>query len=241
MIEIPVQNMSGSQVDALQLDESLLGDEVRPALLKQAYVRFHANRRQGTSATRSRGRTEGSNRKLYRQKGTGNARRGAIRTNIMRGGGVAFGKQPKSWRQGMPKKMRRLANRNALLAKAVDQEIRVVDRIEFPDEKPSTRQFKALLDALEIDRSCLVALSSLQGPEARSARNLEDCTLTLVERLNAFDLLNHRYLLVEADPLREWMDRARPAVEEIRTPQAEAVATGVGETSSGASITEEVS
>ena len=119
MIEIPVHNAKGKQVDSLQIDERLLGGELRPVLLKQAYVHFHANRRQGSAATRNRSQVEGSTRKLYRQKGTGNARRGPSGTNIMRGGGHAFAKKAKSWRQQMPKKMRRLANRNALLAKAV--------------------------------------------------------------------------------------------------------------------------
>src|SRR6185369_10017170 len=98
MIEIPVLNSSGQQVGALKVDEKVLGGEVRHALLKQAYVRLHANRRQGTSATKNRALVEGSTRKLYKQKHTGNARRGSIRTNIMRGGGVAHAKKPHSWR-----------------------------------------------------------------------------------------------------------------------------------------------
>ena len=131
MIEIPVHNMAGEQVDSLKIDEQSLGGEVRPVLLKQAYVRCHANRRQGSAHTRNRSEKIGSNHKLYRQKGTGNARRGNLRTNIMRGGGNAFGKKPKSWRLGMPKKMRRLAGRNAMLAKAVDGEIKIVDQLQF--------------------------------------------------------------------------------------------------------------
>jgi large subunit ribosomal protein L4 len=205
MIQIPVHNSSGEQIDTLELDEGLLGGEVRPALLKQAYTRYHANRRQGTAATRTRGLVEGSTRKLYRQKGTGNARRGAIRTNIMRGGGVAFGKRPKDWRQDMPAKMRRLANRNALLAKAVDGEVKIVD--QYGIESPSTRRFADLLAKLGIDRSCLVALSDTRGPEGRSARNLPDISLSLVDRLNVYDMLSHRYLLVEKQALLDWIER----------------------------------
>ncbi|MCC7204624.1 MAG: 50S ribosomal protein L4, partial [Phycisphaeraceae bacterium] len=85
MIEIPVHNQDGKQVSTLKVDEQLLGGEVRHALLKQAYVAMHANRRLGTSVTKNRSMVEGSTRKLYKQKGTGNARRGAVRTNIMKG------------------------------------------------------------------------------------------------------------------------------------------------------------
>ena len=119
MIKLPVYNTTGKQVETLAIDEALLGAEVRPGLLKQAYVMFHANRRQGSAKTRSRGMVDGSTRKIFRQKGTGNARMGTRRTGIRRGGGVIFAKSRTraDFRQRMPKKMRQLANRNALLAK----------------------------------------------------------------------------------------------------------------------------
>lgn len=206
MIEIPVHNIQGKQIDTLQIDEQHLGGEVRASLLKQAFVRQHANRRQGSANTRSRSDVEGSTRKLYKQKGTGNARRGPAGTNIMRGGGHTFAKSPKSWRKGMPDKMRRLANRNALLSKVVDGEVKLIDSFGF--DKPSTKQFAGLLDALNIDRTCLVAVAQSGGPEASSAANLPHIHLTLIDRLNAFDLLNHRYLLTDKDTLAGWISRA---------------------------------
>jgi len=206
MIEIPVHNAQGQQVSTLQVDEQLLGGEVRPELLKQAYVRYHANARQGSAKTRTRSEVEGSTKKLYRQKGTGNARRGDRKTNILRGGGHAHAKQPKSWRKDMPVKMRRLANRNAILAKAVDGEIKLIDKLAF--DKPSTKNFTLLLDSLKIDRSCLFALASTAIPEARSARNIPTVSLTQIDRLNAFDLLNHRYLLVERSAFEAYLARA---------------------------------
>lgn len=204
MIEIPVHNMAGEQVDSLKIDEQSLGGEVHPVLLKQAYVRYHANRRQGSAHTRNRSEKIGSNHKLYRQKGTGNARRGNLRTNIMRGGGNAFGKKPKSWRLGMPKKMRRLAGRNAMLAKAVDGEIKIVDQLQF--KKPSTKEFSQLLGKLTIDRSCLVALSNTTDSTALSAGNLENINMIRIDQLNVFDLLNHRFLLVDRPSLESWLD-----------------------------------
>ena len=209
MIEIPVHNLDGKQVDTLQLDEQTLGGEVRHALLKQAYVRLHANQRQGAVRTKNRSDTAYSTRKLYRQKGTGNARRGSAGTNIMKHGGMAFAKRPKSWRLGMPHKMRKLANRNALLAKAVDQEIKVVDKIDL--DKPSTKQFTGILEKLKIDRTCLLAVSQTKSNEARSARNISSVSVTPVNNLNVFDLLNHRYLLVEKAALESWLSGGKEA------------------------------
>ncbi|MFG0330772.1 MAG: 50S ribosomal protein L4 [Phycisphaerales bacterium] len=197
MIELPVYNQQGEQVDTYQLDEQKLGGEVRYALLKQAYVRQHANRRQGSARTKSRGLVEGSTRKLYKQKGTGRARMGTVRTNIRRGGGVAFAKTKKreSYRLDMPRKMRRLANRNAVLAKAVDQEIKVIDALDF--DAPKTSVFRKLLAAVGVDRSCLLALDASNLNGALSARNLDGVDSIRWEQLNAFELLNHRYLVID--------------------------------------------
>lgn len=219
MIQIPVYNAAGQQVDALAIDEALLGGQVQPGLIKQAYVRLHANRRQGTVKTKARHDVAGSTRKLYKQKHTGNARRGAIRTAIMKGGGRGHGKVPHSWRKGMPDKMRRLANRNALLAKAVDGEIKLLDSFGGYD-KPSTRQFSKMLDSLKIERTCLVAVSDTRGAQAKSAANLENVSITHIDRLNVFDLLNHRYLLAEKAALAGWLDRAKARVSDAPADQA---------------------
>ena len=215
MIEIPVHDIQGKQIDTLQVDEALLGGEVRHALLKQAYVRFHANRRQGTASTRSRADTSYSTRKMYKQKGTGSARRGTAGTNIMYHGGHTFAKSVRSFRQDMPKKMRRLANRNALLAKAVDGEIKIVDSLSF--EKPSTKVFSQLLSALNINRTCLVALSSTTSTEAESARNVEHVSVTNAELLNAFDVLNHRFLLIDKATMQSVIDKAQGKVNPVST------------------------
>lgn len=205
MIDITVHNQAGEEVGKIQVDEQKLGGEVRHGLLKQAYVRYHANRRQGSAKTKTRSETSYSTRKLYKQKGTGNARRGAAGTNLMRHGGHGFAKKPHSWRKDMPTKMRRLANRNAVLAKAIDGEIKIVDKLAF--DKPSTKSFSNLLTSLKIDRTCLVALPSTSGHEATSARNLEHVNVTQIDRLNAFDLLNHRYLLVDKEAFQAYLGR----------------------------------
>ena len=222
MIEIPVHNLTGDKVDSISVDEQLLGGEVRHTLLKQAFVRYHANRRLGTASTKSRADVAHSRRKLYKQKGTGNARRGDANANILRGGGRAFAKSQRSFRQDMPAKMRRLANRNALLAKLVDNEVLIVDSFKF--EKPSTSQFNSMLRALEINRTCLVALGDTRGPEARSAKNIEDVTLTLIDRLNAFDLLNHRFLVTDKASFEGYIEKITAQAKAKKSASADAVA-----------------
>jgi len=219
MIDIPVYDKEGKQVGAVQVDEALLGGKVLPALLKQAYVRIHANKRLGTVKTKARHDVEGSTRKLYKQKHTGNARRGAIRTTLMKGGGRGHGKVPHSWRKDMPIKMRRLANRNALLAKAIDGEIKLVEALPTA-EKPSTKQFSQLLSNLKIDRSVLLALSDTRTHQAKSAANLETVSLTQIDRLNVFDLLNHRYLLVEKPAFEGYLQKATAGVKAATSQEA---------------------
>jgi len=206
MIELPIYNREGKQVDTLHIDEATLGAEVKPTLLKQAYVMFHSNRRQGSARTKSRGMVEGSTRKIYKQKGTGNARMGQVRSNIRKGGGVTFAKTRThdNFRKDMPKKMRQLANRNALLAKLIDGEVKCIVDLDF--ENPKTREFKAILDAVGIDRSCLVAVDSENRNAAVSARNIENVDTIRVDQLNVFELLNHRYLVVDKAAIESFLD-----------------------------------
>src|SRR3954451_14979326 len=137
MIEVPIYNQSGQEVEKFQVDEAKLGGEVRTNLLKQALVMYHANKRQGTSRTLARGEVEGSTRKIYRQKGTGNARQGSIRQPVRVGGGHAKNKRPKDWRQALPKKARRLARDSALLARLKAKDVLVVDKVAL--EQPKTK------------------------------------------------------------------------------------------------------
>jgi len=206
MIELPIYDKKGKQVDTLNIDEAMLGSEVRPTLLKQAYVMFHSNRRQGSARTKSRGMVEGSTRKIYNQQGTGNARMGQVRSNIRKGGGVTFAKTRthEHFRKDMPKKMRQLANRNALLAKLVDGEVKCIVDLDFA--KPKTTDFKAILDAVGIDRSCLVAVDSENRNAAVSARNIEHVDTIRVDQLNVFELLNHRYLVVDKSSMEAFLD-----------------------------------
>lgn len=204
-MDVPVYNMTGQQVAAIAVDEASLGGTVNPALIKQAFVRYHANKRQGSARTKSRGMVEGSTRKLYKQKGTGRARMGTIRTPIRRGGGVTFAKtrSRESYHQDMPVKMRRKANRNALLSKLIDGEVRVLDSMVFTE--PKTRAFEQLLEAIKIDRSCLVAIDPANKNARLSARNVESVDTIPPAQLTCYEMLNHRYLVISREDLEAWL------------------------------------
>jgi large subunit ribosomal protein L4 len=201
MIEVSVYNLSGEELEKIQVDEAKLGGEVRKELLKQALVMYHANQRQGSAQTLARGEVAGSTRKIFRQKGTGNARQGTIRQPVRKGGGHAKQKRPKDWRQAMPKKQRRLARDSALLSKFQSNDVRVVDQIAL--ESPKTKPIAAMFKALGIDRTCLLAVDGRNEVLEKSARNIDRTTLTTVEQLNAWDLLRNRTLLLTKDGLEK--------------------------------------
>ncbi len=204
MIDVPIYNQEGQKVSTFQVDEQKLGGKVRNALLKQALVMYHANLRQGTVRTLARGEVAGSTRKMFRQKGTGNARTGGIRNPIKKGGGHAKQKRPKDWRLDMPKKQRRLARDSAILAKIQSNDIRVVDQIAL--EQPKTKTVVNLFKALGIDRSCLLAINGRNEVLQKSARNIDRTTVTSVDQLNAWDLLRTRTLLVTRDGLEKILE-----------------------------------
>lgn len=194
MIEVPVFNQAGEEIEKFQLDEAKLGGEVRRNLLKQAIVYYHANQRQGTVRTQARGEVAGSTRKLFRQKGTGNARTGGIRNPVKKGGGHAKQKRTKDWRQGLPKKARQLATKNAILSKIQSNDIRVISEIKL--DGPKTKDVAAMYKALKLDRSVLMAVNGKDKNLEKSARNIHRTTLTTVSQLNAWEILRSRTLLV---------------------------------------------
>lgn len=197
MINLAVYNVNGHEVDRLKVDEAILGGSVRHALLKQAIVMYHANKRVGTAATKSRSMVAGSSRKLFRQKGTGNARVGNIRTGKRRGGGMTFAKSPREFRQRMPKKQKRLARDSAILAKLISENVVVVDGLKF--DKPKTKEFMNVLANLKIDRSCLVTMDSVDENALKSARNVPRVAIMPVSELNAFEICSHSKLLFTKD------------------------------------------
>jgi large subunit ribosomal protein L4 len=207
MIELSVYNTSGQQVDTLRVDESVLGGCIRYALLKQAIVMYHANKRVGTATTKSRGVVAGSTKKVYRQKGTGNARMGPRRAGGKRvGGGMTFAKKPRDFSQRMPKKQRQLARDSAVLAKLRSNSVVIVDGLNF--EKPQTREFAGLLKNLKIDQSCLVAVGDYDLNVHKSARNIRKVDVLPVADLNAAAIVNHKQMLFTKDAIVSFLDRS---------------------------------
>lgn len=205
MIELAVYSSEGKQVERLSVDETVLGQTVRYSLLKQALVMYHANKRVGTSTTRSRGMVKGSTRKLFRQKGTGNARVGNQRTGKRVGGGVTFAKQVRDFRQSMPKKQRRTARDSAVLAKLKSRNVVVIDELTL--NEPKTKAVSGILSKLGIERSCLVATKDLDQNVVKSFRNLQRVAVMPWRQLNAGDICGHEKVLFTKEALLAFLDR----------------------------------
>jgi large subunit ribosomal protein L4 len=204
MIDVKVYNREGKELETVQVDETLFGGTVRHPLLKQAIVMYHANKRIGTAATKSRGLVEGSTRKLYKQKGTGNARAGTVRTPVRVGGGVAFAKAVRDFSKGMPKKQRRMACDSALLAKMQGDRLVVVDELNF--DAPKTKEFARVLGNLKIDRSCLVTINRQDANLYKSARNVPRVDVRMVSDLNAGDICNKQKVLFTKEAFLSLLD-----------------------------------
>jgi large subunit ribosomal protein L4 len=201
MIDLPIYNQTGQEVERVQIDEAKFGGEVNAALLKQAVVMYHSNQRQGTHRTLNRGEVEGSTRKIYRQKGTGNARMGPVRNPVRVKGGHAKQRLPKDWRKDMPKKMKQKATRHAILAKLQSNDVRVLDDLKLAEAK--TKEVAKVFKALGLDRSVLLALAGHDQTLERCSRNIDRASVTTVKQLNAFDILQKRTLLLTKAGLQQ--------------------------------------
>lgn len=205
MIDLAVYNREGQEVDRMKVDEAVFGTFVRHALIKQAIVMYHANTHVGTAATKSRGMVEGSTKKLYKQKGTGNARVGNARTGKRVGGGVTFAKSARDFGKDMPKKQKQLARDSAVLAKLKSNNVVVVQELGF--EKAKTKDFVNILNNLKIERSCLVATNTQDMNLCKSARNVPQVAVVGVADLNAGDICKYRKLLFTKEALMQLINK----------------------------------
>jgi large subunit ribosomal protein L4 len=195
-----VFNLAGEVVGDIEISDRVFAAPFNEDVVHQAVLRQQANARQGTHSTLTRGVVGGSTKKLYRQKGTGNARAGSIRSPLRRGGGIVFGPHPRDYRQAMPKKMRQAALRCALSAKVTDGELKILDALKF--DEPKTRQMSGVLDALNIEDTALVVTSQAQTNVVKSARNIPGIKTLPADLLNVVDILGHRTLVMEVDAVR---------------------------------------
>lgn len=199
-MQVPVYSLDGEVVKNIEVSDYVFGAPFNEAVVHQAMVRQRANARQGTASTKTRSEVSGSTRKMYRQKHTGNARAGSRRSPLRRGGGVTFGPKPRSYRQAMPKKMRQLAIRCGLSAKARDEELKVLEQLVF--EEPRTREMAKILLALGVDSSALIVTGEVEEKVVKSARNLKGVKTTPAGLINVVDLLSHKALLMTEDAVR---------------------------------------
>ena len=169
-MEVPVYNLTREVVKHIEISDDVFGVPFNQAVVHQAMVRQRANARQGTASTKTRSEVSGSSGKLFRQKGTGLARAGSRRSPLRRGGGIIFGPRPRSYRQAMPKKMRQLALRCVLSAKAGDGELIVLEQLKLEESK--TREMARILSTLGVDSSALIITAEPEEGVVKSARNL---------------------------------------------------------------------
>jgi len=204
---LPVYDSSGAEVSKYEIDLDQLAPQINRQLLHDVVVMYQANRRQGSAHTRSRGAVSGSSQKMYRQKGTGNARAGAIRSGIRRGGGHIFAKTARDYSYRLPRKAIKAATRMAIASKIHDDQITVIDELAF--EEPKTGKMAGILKVLGLaDRTTLVATEAHDGTVYKSARNIAGVTVSPVSDLNALNVLAPRHILITKGALDRLQDQA---------------------------------
>ncbi len=192
---VDVYSLSGKKVDKFKLDANVFSQVVNKPLLHQAIVMYNANKRQGTASTKTRDMARGGGKKPWRQKGTGRARVGSIRSPLWRGGGVVFGPHPRDFSYSLPKKMRRLALISSLSAKTKDNQIVVLEK-DPSLKKPQTKDIAKILTALKsYNKKILFLCSGRDQNLIRSCRNIENLTLKLCCDFNAYDVISNSRVL----------------------------------------------
>ncbi len=207
MVSLPVYDRTGAEVGKYEIDSFVLASRINKQLLHDAVVMYESNLRQGSAKTKSRAEVAGSTKKMYRQKGTGNARAGSRRSGIRRGGGHIHAKRPRSWVFRLPRKALQLATRMALASKIRDHQITLIDELSF--EQPATRQMAEILKSLKCDgKTLLVATASHDENVYKSARNIAGVTVSPAADLNARSVLAPRHVLMTTAALDVVKQRA---------------------------------
>ncbi|WP_054704927.1 50S ribosomal protein L4 [Bacillus sp. JCM 19041] len=201
MPKVTVFNQTGSEVGDIELADAVFGIEPNKSVLHDAVVMQQASLRQGTHKTKGRSEVRGGGRKPWRQKGTGRARQGSIRSPQWVGGGVVFGPTPRSYSFKLPKKVRRLAIKSALSSKVQGSELVVLDSLQF--EAIKTKTMKDVLASLSVDSKALVVTADYNENVALSARNLPGVTFLTADSVNVLDLLKHDKLVITKDAVEK--------------------------------------
>lgn len=197
MPKVALYDMSGAQVGELELNDKVFGIEPNEAVMSD-FVRMQlANKRVGTSSTKTRAEVSGGGKKPWRQKGTGRARVGSTRNPVWTGGGVVFGPKPRDYSYRLPRKVRRLAMKSALSSKVLDNNIIVVDELKF--DEPKTRLMVETLQSLNSGKKTLVVTADGDANVTKSARNIPGVKPLRVDFINVYDLLKYDTLLITRD------------------------------------------
>lgn len=196
MPTVALYNISGEQIGELALKDEIFGVEVHESVLHDAVVMQLASRRLGTHDTKTRSEVSGGGRKPWRQKGTGRARHGTIRSPIWRGGGIVFGPHPRDYGYSLPKKVRRLALRSALSVKVNSGDIMILDELKL--DQPKTRDMARILNNLKVDDALLVTADKDESVE-KSARNIPNIKPLIATGLNVYDILAYNKLVMTRD------------------------------------------
>ncbi|QDT37523.1 50S ribosomal protein L4 [Stratiformator vulcanicus] len=215
-IKVPVKTASGGDAGSYEFASTDLAAGINKQLLHDVVVMYLANKRLGSAQTKSRGMVAGSKKKMYRQKGTGNARAGSKRSPIRKGGGHTFAKVPRDFSYRLPKKAVRLATRMALLSKFIDDQATVIE--DLPCSEYKTKTVTAALEALGLsEKSCLLVIGSHDPVLWGSARNIATLETSPACDLNAYDLLRQRNLLITSDALDRMLGKKPLRDEEAQT------------------------
>jgi large subunit ribosomal protein L4 len=199
-VQVPVYSLNGEVVDQIELSQAIFALPFNEAVVHQAMTRQLADRRQGTASTKTRGEVIGSTRKLYSQKHTGRARRGDVKSPLLRGGGVVFGPKPRTYRQSMPKKMRKLALKCLLSAKVREGNIKLIQELDF--KGPKTKDMINVLSSLGIDSSTLILTAQSTPNVVKSAANLPEVKVLPSALVNVLDLLSYEMLVATVPAIR---------------------------------------
>ncbi|RKD22704.1 50S ribosomal protein L4 [Ammoniphilus oxalaticus] len=197
MPKVALYNQSGAQVGEIELAEAIFGIEPNQNVLHDAIVMQQASLRQGTHDTKVRSEVRGGGRKPWRQKGTGRARHGSIRSPQWVGGGVVFGPTPRSYAYKLPKKVRRLALKSALSSKVQSNELLVLEGLQF--DEPKTKEMVQVLKGLNLNQKTLVVTDSYEENVVKSARNIPGVKFVTAEGINVLDLIKHDKLVITKD------------------------------------------
>ena len=194
MPKVSLYKQDGSTAGDFELNESIFGIEPNNAVMFEAVVMQRASLRQGSHKVKNRSEVRGGGRKPWRQKGTGRARQGSIRSPQWRGGGVVFGPTPRSYSYKLPKKVRRLAIKSALSSKVVEEKLLVLEGLTF--ESPKTKEFASVLKNLSVDKKVLVVTDGLDENVALAGRNIPGVTIVSAKGVNILDVLGHDKLIM---------------------------------------------